>query len=140
MQESGAQIYPVNKDQADKFLYGVIKELHATDEYVKMLQDKRAPISIRIGALAARALVNMFQRVKEQTGLPAGKDFVIHAIKFIVSEIATMAAKMGEKPTKQDMTEAIRLAGDNLEQTMSGTEQPQQQQPGLMAEQQQGVM
>lgn len=136
-QPNGQQVYPASRDQAEKFFIGAIKEIHATASYGDRLKDRKVPLSIRIGALAGQALVNMFGRVREQTGLQVSQEFVIHAIKVIVTEIGVMAEKIGEKPNRKDMSDAIKLAGDNLEQTMAEMEkQPQQDMPqsGLIDE------
>ena len=139
-QPQGGSTYPSSKEQAEKFFYGLVKELHSTDAYLKPLADKSAPLGVRIGSLAGRALVNMFNRVIEQTGLQVNQDFVVTAIKVAVSEVASMAKEMGEEPTPEDMKQAAKIAGDNLQQTMDQMtgqrqQQPQQQQPqGLMQE------
>ena len=129
------QSYPASKEQAEKFFYGVVKELHATDAYTSMLADTSAPLPVRLGSLAGRALVNMFNRVIEQTGLPVKQDFVIQAIKVVVTELAAMAEQMGEKPTENDVKQASKIAGDNLQATMDQTQGQAPQQPkGLMEE------
>lgn len=112
------QAYPQNNEQVQKFVYGIIQELHGTEHYGSALADQSIPLHIRLGALASMALANMFTRVKQQTNLPVDEELVLKAIHMVVSELAEMAQAIGEEPANEDLQKAAEMAGDNLDETM----------------------
>jgi len=136
-------MYPNNKQEADKFVAGLIRSIHddsTRPNIIKQLKRHGVPLPLRLGNLTSQIILSMLSRVKSQAQRPPHMKLVLNSIKLVITELAKMLEITGEKVSRQDMQQAAKIAGDLIDggmrgeqphemQGVSGPQQPQQQMP-----------
>lgn len=123
--------YPKDKNEADKFVAGVIICLHddkTRDAVMQQLTVDGAPVSARIAGVVTNAISSMLVRVKQQAKRRPNLQLVIKAIKLAILEVSKMAEIAGITVTREDQANAAKIAGDAIDAGQKGEGQAMNQQ------------